>query len=191
MAVNTRVVDASRRSLTAVAVVGTAAVLVALASMAVRGRPASAYYGTFVLINGPSAIVLLWTGWLVLRRQPGHGAGRTLLAIGIVSAFHVVVSVIVDARMVAAGVAEPLSSDPGIVPADLPLDASVPLWLMSWSWVPAPVLAIAILPLVFPDGRLPSARWRPVVGVAAAGAGLLMVAFGIDAWPTADWWEPE
>src|SRR5690606_3189974 len=120
----------------AVAVVGTAAVLVALASMAVRGRPASAYYGTFVLINGPSAIVLLWTSRLVLRRRPGHGAGRTLLAIGIVSAFHVVASVIVDARLVAAGVTEPLSDDLGIVPADLPLDASVPLWFMTWSWVP-------------------------------------------------------
>ena len=190
-AVDTRVVDARRRSLTAVAVVGTAAVLVALASMAVRGRPASAYYGTFVLINGPSAIVLLWTSRLVLRRRPGHGAGRTLLAIGIVSAFHVVASVVVDARLVAAGVTEPLSDDLGIVPADLPLDASVPLWFMTWSWVPAPVLAIAILPLVFPDGHLPSARWRPVVAVAAAGAGLLMVAFAIDGWPTADWWEPE
>jgi two-component system NarL family sensor kinase len=188
---DTRGVDSPRRSLTVVAAVGSAAVLAALVSMVARGRPATAYYDTFLLINGPSALVLLWTSRLVLGRAPGHGAGRTLLAIGIVSAAHAVVSAIVDARVVAAGFTGRLTGDPGIVPADLPLDASVPLLMMSWIWVPAPVLAIAILPLLFPDGRLPSSRWRPVVGVAAAGGVLLMVAFAIDAWPTADWWLPE
>ena len=42
-------------------------------------------------------------------------------------------------------------------------------WLNVWIWVPGVTTLAAIVPLYFPDGRLPSPRWRPVVwlGVAA------------------------
>jgi signal transduction histidine kinase len=173
------------RPLTVVATVGTAVVLAAFASMLVRQRSFDAYYSLFMLHNGPSSIVLLWLGALVLRRRPGHGAGLVLLAIGVFQALHTGVAAVVDARLVAAGVEEPLTYTTSIVPADLPLDASIPLWLMAWLWVPAAVLAFTMLALVFPDGRLPSRRWRGVVAAAAAGAGLLVLAFAIDAWPTA------
>jgi two-component system NarL family sensor kinase len=43
------------------------------------------------------------------------------------------------------------------------------LWLSSWLWAPSYVLLVAVLPLVLPDGRLPSPRWRPV-GVLGLGA---------------------
>ncbi|CAA9317528.1 MAG: ATP-binding region, ATPase-like [uncultured Frankineae bacterium] len=41
-------------------------------------------------------------------------------------------------------------------------------WLAAWTWAAAfPALAM-LLPLLFPDGRLPSPRWRPVLRVSTA-----------------------
>jgi len=39
-------------------------------------------------------------------------------------------------------------------------------WLGSWLWLPTTGLIPTFLFLVFPDGRLPSARWRPVAWYA-------------------------
>jgi hypothetical protein len=44
---------------------------------------------------------------------------------------------------------------------------------------PAIVLAFTFLPLLFPDGRLPSRRWRFVAWLAAVDIGLFVVAFGL------------
>jgi two-component system, NarL family, sensor kinase len=65
--------------------------------------------------------------------------------------------------------------------ADLP-GASWAGWLDGWPWVPALALLPTVGLLLFPDGRLPSARWRPVLlsacgVVAAISVGLL---FGDD-----------
>ncbi len=174
--------------LTVAAVIVTAVVGAALASMLARQRPLAASYELFLFHNGLPAVVLVWTGRLVLRRQPGNRAGAILVAIALVSAAHVAVAVVADARLVAAGFDAPmleLATD--LVPADLPLDASIPLWVMNWLWVPAPVLAVTMLPLLFPDGHLPSQRWRVVVAAAGAGAALMIAAFVIDAWPTGNW----
>jgi signal transduction histidine kinase len=177
--------------LTAVAVAGTAAALVAMGSMVLRGRPAGVAYELFMFHNGPNAIVLLWLGRLVLRRRPGHGAGRILLAIGLLEAVHAGAAALLDARLVAAGVDLARVPAATVVPATLPIDAALLLLPLSTVWVPAVALAVTMLPLLFPDGRLPSRRWWPVVAVAAAGTGLLMTGFAIDAWPTATWTEPD
>jgi hypothetical protein len=44
---------------------------------------------------------------------------------------------------------------------------------------PATVLVFTFLPLLFPDGRLPSPRWRVVGWLAVADIGLFIVAFGL------------
>jgi signal transduction histidine kinase len=60
----------------------------------------------------------------------------------------------------------------------LPLRASeVARWLVSWLWIPGTILPITFLLLLFPDGRLPSVRWRPVGW--AAGLGIAAYTFGI------------
>jgi signal transduction histidine kinase len=41
--------------------------------------------------------------------------------------------------------------------------------LDSWIWIPATILPITFLLLLFPDGRLPSARWRPIGWAAGLG----------------------
>jgi hypothetical protein len=53
---------------------------------------------------------------------------------------------------------------PGAVPG-----ASLLAWVGEVAWLPQLVLATMFLFLLFPDGRLPSRRWRWVVGLGAAG----------------------
>ncbi len=50
-------------------------------------------------------------------------------------------------------------------------------WLDTWIWIPATLLPITFLLLLFPDGRLPSARWRPIGW--SAGLGLAAYTLGI------------
>ncbi|HVS07431.1 MAG TPA: histidine kinase [Candidatus Dormibacteraeota bacterium] len=45
-------------------------------------------------------------------------------------------------------------------------------WLNAWVWIPNFSILLIALPLLFPNGRLPSHRWRPI---AAASIGLVIV----------------
>jgi signal transduction histidine kinase len=48
-------------------------------------------------------------------------------------------------------------------------------WLSLWLWIPTTILPLTFLLLLFPDGRLPSARWRPVVWSAGLGMALYIL----------------
>jgi two-component system, NarL family, sensor kinase len=63
--------------------------------------------------------------------------------------------------------------------ADLPA-ASWAGWLDGWPWVPAVAVIPVVGLLLFPNGRLPSRRWRPVlvVGVAVLAAISVSLLFG-------------
>jgi hypothetical protein len=61
-----------------------------------------------------------------------------------------------------------LVTHPGVVPG-----GSIAAWLGLWTWVPGFALVLVGLPLLFPDGRPPSARWGAVGWVGAAGATLV------------------
>jgi hypothetical protein len=50
-------------------------------------------------------------------------------------------------------------------------------WLGSWTWAPPLGVLVTFLFLLFPDGRLPSRRWRPVAWVGAAGTTGITVAY--------------
>jgi len=52
-----------------------------------------------------------------------------------------------------------------IDPGSLPL-AHAMVWPSSWLWVPGVALVLIFLPLYFPNGRLLSPRWRPVLWLA-------------------------
>jgi two-component system, NarL family, sensor kinase len=57
----------------------------------------------------------------------------------------------------------------------------VPAWVSVWVWWPSYAL-LPVVGLVFPAGRLTSARWRPVLVVAALGLVLPMIGIGWASW---------
>ena len=87
----------------------------------------------------------------VLRRVPAHPIGHLMLWIGL-SAIAATLAICWSAMLPMA-------------------------WLSQWAWWP-PIALIPLLLLLFPDGRLPSPRWRPlaVVLVAAAAAATVALA---------------
>ena len=101
-----------------------------------------------LLLAVVAALVLPVTlvGAAAVRAQTGRAVGWLLLA---------------------AGVALPLATTAYIYAGaafarDLPA-ANWAGWLDGWPWVPAVVLVPTIGVLLYPDGRLPSRRWAPVL----------------------------
>jgi hypothetical protein len=56
-------------------------------------------------------------------------------------------------------------------------------WLVKWIWAPGLGLLLVFLPLLFPDGHLPSRRWRWVVWLGGLSIGLICVLTSIVLWP--------
>jgi signal transduction histidine kinase len=97
-----------------------------------------------------SAIV----GALILRRHPRHGvgliavAGSLCLALSAFTGAYAAYSLTSGHLLPAAGFAE---------------------WVRGWIWYPGTSLLLIAVPALFPDGKLPSTRWRPLVWAVGAG----------------------
>jgi hypothetical protein len=60
-------------------------------------------------------------------------------------------------------------------------------WVSGWVWMLGIGPAVTFLPLLFPNGRLPSRRWRPVAWAAAVGLGVMALGLALpDAWKAAE-----
>ena len=120
-------------------------------------------------------IALLWgaiIGALIINRYPGHPVGW--LFIGVALSFGA--SVLASGYALEALVYEP----PDTLPA-----GELAAWLSFWIELPGIAGIALFLPLLFPDGHLPSPRWRPVARFASV---LLVVAVAVsmvtpDAYP--------
>ena len=64
--------------------------------------------------------------------------------------------------------------------------AETAAWFSLWAWTPLVVVPTTFLLLLFPDGRLPSPRWRPVAWLAALGIGGFILGYALDAGPLGD-----
>src|SRR5215216_945415 len=59
-------------------------------------------------------------------------------------------------------------------------------WFASWWWTLVVVVPTTFLLLLFPDGRLPSPRWRPVAWLAGLGIIGFVVGYALDPGPLGD-----
>src|ERR1700730_1646794 len=134
--------------------------------------------------RGPAlGFVFGMVGSLILRRQPRHAVGW----LAVIGGFSTSLSVF-------AGTYAAYSiSHHGQLPA-----TDFAVWLRGWLWYPGLTLLFVLVPALFPDGRLPAPRWRPLVWAVAAGnlAQLVWVTlsellFGFPRpdgpWPVAGW----
>jgi len=119
---------------------------VVLGAVADRGRAVDAGDAVLGLLYPPVAA-------LVLRRQPGSRVGWLLMVSAVNGPY-----VLAGEYLLLHGATQ------GPV-------ATVAAWLAAWGFVPYFVI-VALVPLYFPDGTLPSPRWRPV---ARALTGIVVV----------------
>jgi hypothetical protein len=161
--------SASRAVATTVALLALALEAVALILLV----PASAVPGLGNFgSNGVASLVLALTfpsvGWLIASRRRENRVGWMFLVIGFFYALTQFSSMYAVYGLLAA-------------PGSLPL-ADVMAWLNGVVWAPAFTLLILLL-LFFPDGRLPSRRWRPVVWIAGAAFLVTVVPNAVALWP--------
>lgn len=147
------------------AVMSTIVAVVATGLLLVNGIEAGGIYSLSLFFVGT---VYPWIGVRVVAREPRNAVGWLLLAGGCLWA----------AAFLLPQYAL-FATSPG---RGLPV-AGTAAWLGDWIWIPGTVLLLTFLPLLFPDGHLPSRRWvaaaavLAVIGVVAVGAQAMV------AWP--------
>ena len=109
-------------------------------------------------VVGPAMAIV---GAVLLGRVPGH---RVLQLMTFIGCFACVFA----GSFGIAGYGFTASDDPALV-------FRIAAWLTLWTWVLAFVPFATVLPLVFPDGRVLSRRWRPVAIAAWALVGTMAV----------------
>jgi len=100
-------------------------------------------------------------GCLIASRNPRNAIGWTMLGIGLIAGLTGVLDGYVRYGLV---------TEPGSLPyADLALSLSAGSWVL----IIAPIMTFTIL--LFPDGKLPSPRWRPVAFLSGLATLLIYV----------------
>lgn len=108
-------------------------------------------------------------GWLVGSRRPANAIGWIFLVVGISQALAT-----------AAGTYARFGAATGSL--DLPFAAEL-AWVDTWAWAPGFILLLTLSVLLFPDGRLPSAGWRPLLWLTAMALALVILPMAVAAWP--------
>jgi hypothetical protein len=140
-------------------------VAVALTAIAI-GLTAAA--GTIGLSWGDLIVVMVLAfctvGILIARRHPHNPIGWIFCASAVANGLGSLATGYADYRQAGAGSAGPL--------------AEAAASYATVSWIPAILVPAAYLPLLFPDGRLLSRRWRPVAWCGVLGITGLFLASG-------------
>ena len=126
-----------------------------LGSSAGSGLPALLRFGWWERLAPLLALELGLVGTLIVRRHARHAVGWLAVAGGFATMLNGF-----------AGAYSGYSLGHGqALPATW-----FTLWLRGWLWYPALAVLSILLPAVFPDGFLPSRRWRPIVWAVVLGS---------------------
>jgi MFS family permease len=118
---------------------------------------------------GLLAITFPLVGAVVAARRPRNPLGWIFCAIGI------------SYGLTVTGEAYALYTL-GTAPGSLP-GGGLMSWLGNWAWAPGLGLLMTFALLLFPDGRLPSRRWRPVAWLSAASITVICGPGAVWSWP--------
>jgi hypothetical protein len=113
--------------------------------------------GALVGISAFAAFGLV--GALIIWQRPGNALGWVMAALGLLAVWGVSADSYAD---YAYGAGQQAS-----------LLFLVSVWISLWYWFPLLGLSLIFTPLLFPDGRPPSRRWRPVIWAACLAFGLM------------------
>jgi hypothetical protein len=108
-------------------------------------------------------------GALIATHRPRNPIGWLFCAVGIFQGLLIAAEAYSDYALRIA---------PGTVPGGLLAN-----WVAQWVWAPSVGLLVTFVPLLFPDGRLPSPRWRPVAWLSALSIVLTCGLYGVLLWP--------
>ena len=129
---------------------------IALDQMTRSTAPERPYYGPVdAVLYLATVLTFSVVGAIIASRQPRNAIGWIFCGVGLVMGIN----------SLAGGYAEYRLSG-GSAPGSL---AETAAWFASWSWTILVYVPTSFLLLLFPDGRLPSPRWRPVAWCAVLG----------------------
>jgi hypothetical protein len=123
------------------------------------------------LLVGVPVLIFPIVGALIASRRPHNPIGWILLANGFLPVLYAMINYYSMYGLIR----------PGSVPYPVGIAA-----LSQWLWVPTVGLLPIYLVLLFPDGRLPSRRWRPLAWISGAVIVLESIAEGLDPGPLSD-----
>jgi len=113
-------------------------------------------------------------GAIIASRQPRNAIGWIFCSIGLV----------VSLNGLTGGYTEYQLAGGGAAPGSLTETAA---WFSSWSWTFWVYVPTSFLLLLFPDGRLPSPRWRPVAWCAGIGIIGFVAGYALQPGPLEDY----
>ncbi len=111
---------------------------------------------THLLFSPLTTVAYALVGGLIAVRQPRNPLGWIFSAVGV---FAGLTSLLGDRNYLG------LCLWSGAVAPCI----QIAQWLSLWVWMPTTMLPMSFVLLLFPDGRLPSRRWRPVAWSAGLG----------------------
>ena len=135
-----------------------------------RSRTGAPVYD-YWLVNTVIAVGFSTVGAVITPRLPRQNpVGWLFCTIGLVGGVRLFVAEYAIVTLLA---------EPGSLPSTLP-GGEMLAWISSWVWV-LHVGLFVFLALLFPDGRPPSSRWRPLVW--GIGVGVIAGTVSVALWP--------